>query len=329
MARYYRTDLQRNQAVSTEITGYAVSTLVYLHALSGDAQFLDRAAAAADFLADTAWDAASQTMPFETEPAAFTYFFDCGIIVRGLLSAWRATGRDSFRDIAAALGSSMARDFLSPDGDLHPILSLPGKSPQPRDAARWSRSAGCYQLKAAMAWFDLAEATGRVEYRAAYDHALERALLDYTEFLPGHPDPLKVMDRLHAFSYFLEGLLPRATDSICARTLDDGIRRLAQFLRDIAPRFERSDVYAQLLRIRLHAASASAVPLDHAAAQWEAAHLSEFQAVSGDPRVHGGFYFGRRDGAWLPYVNPVSTAFALQALALWNGEIQPHRHLLI
>ena len=31
VARYYRTDLERNHAVSTEITGYAASAFVYLH----------------------------------------------------------------------------------------------------------------------------------------------------------------------------------------------------------------------------------------------------------------------------------------------------------
>jgi hypothetical protein len=307
VARYYRTDSQSNQPVSTEITGYAVSALAYLHAFTGDARFLERASQAARFLTGAAWDAASATMPFELERAAPTYFFDCGIVVRGLLSAWRATGESEFLDTAASLGEAMARD-----------------------------SPGCYQLKSAMAWFDLAEATGRVEFRACYDRALERALRQGDEFLPGHPDPLKVMDRLHAFCYFLEGLLPRATDPACVRALADGIGRTAGLLREIAPRFERSDVYAQLLRVRLHAGYAGAVPLDRAAAEWEAARLAEFQATSGDPHVDGGFYFGRRQGEWLPFVNPVSTAFAQQALALWDGSAggvvggpRPFRHLLI
>jgi hypothetical protein len=40
--------------------------------------------------------------------------------------------------------------------------------------------------------------------------------------------------------------------------------------------------------------------------------------MSDDPRIDGGFYFGRKAGAWLPHVNPVSTAFAAQALALFE-----------
>ena len=329
VARYYRADRQCHHRISTEITGYAVGALVYLHSLTGEDVYLERAAMAAGFLAETAWDAAARAMPFELDPPRRTYFFDCGIIVRGLLSGWRATGAQKFLDAATALGQQMIHDFESTTGDFHPVLSLPDKAPMERDALRWSQSAGCYQLKSAMAWWDLAEATGDDRYREPYDRALQNALRNYGQFLPGDPDRLKVMDRLHAFCYFLEGLLPRAAHPRCAEALCDGIHRVSHHLRDIAPEFERSDVYAQLLRMRLYAGAAGVVPLDREAAAFEAARLAQFQAADGDPRINGGFYFGRRQGAWLQYVNPVSTAFALQALALWETGALPLRHLLI
>src|ERR1039458_3943714 len=152
-------------------------------------------------------------MPFELAPAAFTYFFDCGIVVRGLLAVWRATGEQELRDAAVALGDSMARDFSSPAGDFHPVLALPSKTPLPRDPQRWSRTAACYQLKSAMAWWDLFEATGETRFIEPYERVLASSLRTYADFLPGHPERSKVMDRLHAFCYFLEGLLPRATAS--------------------------------------------------------------------------------------------------------------------
>ena len=100
-------------------------------------------------------------MPFEIDPAAFTYFFDCGIVVRGLLSVWRATGEPQYLDAAVATGDSMTRDFAGPLGDFHPILAVPSRTPLARDPLRWSRTASCYQLKSAMAWWDLYEATAR------------------------------------------------------------------------------------------------------------------------------------------------------------------------
>jgi hypothetical protein len=308
VARYYRTDLQRNNPVSTEITGYAVSTLVFLDRP-------DEALAAARFLTRQAW---SGVMPFEIEPAAFTYFFDCGIVARGLLAGWRYTGEQEYLDTAAAIGKAMLVDFCAQDGSFHPILSLPYKQPIPRDPMRWSQSPGCYQLKAALGWRELFEVTGDTDFRDAYNAVVSSSLRDHTAFLPGHADPLKVVDRLHAFLYFLEGMLA-CDDERRAMALCDGIHRVARHLGELAPQFERSDVYAQLLRIRLFADWLGAVPLDRAAAECEAAVLAGFQVVSDDPRVEGGFYFGRKGDAWLSYVNPVSTAFAAQALSLWEN----------
>jgi len=212
------------------------------------------------------------------------------------------------------------------------VLALPGRRPIDRDATRWSRTSGCYQLKAAMAWWDLFEATGDAAFQAPYERALAFSLRQASDFLPGNADPLKVMDRLHAFLYFLEGLLPRASEAPCAAAIAEGIRRVEGFVREIGPRFVRSDVYAQLLRIRLFADWYGAAPLDRQAACKEAEALAGFQAASADPRIDGGYYFGRKGAEWLPYINPVSTAFAMQALALWECHArgaQPHRHLLI
>ena len=319
VARYYRTDLARNHPISTEITGYAVSAFLFfeqpVHAL-----------AAARFLARQAWN--GHSMPFEMSDGPnglATYFFDCGIVVRGLLAAWRATGEEEFLGVAIALGRAMATDFASTDSDYHPILELPEKKPVPRDPLRWSRSAGCYQLKSALAWWELFEATGEATFLERYERLLDNTLRSYASFLPGHSDPLKVVDRLHAFLYFVEGILPKAcepsgspTRERCRAALCDGIRRVSGHLAQTASEFERSDVYAQLMRIRIFADWMGIVPLDEAAARREAAILAGFQAVSDDRRIDGGFHFGRKGGAWLPYVNPVSTVFAAQALVLWQ-----------
>jgi hypothetical protein len=136
------------------------------------------------------------------------------------------------------------------------------------------------------------------------------------------------MDRLHAYLYFLEGLMPALDENAEARcALAGGIRQVSSLLHDIEPEFARADVYAQLLRIRILADTAGAEPLDREAAA-EARTLVEFQAVSADPRIDGGYWFGRKNGVWLPHVNPVSTAFAIEALDLWErpaGAKEPGR----
>lgn len=336
MARYYRLDLGQNARVSTEITAYTLSGLLHLYQRTDEAEYLEAALCAARFLTRTAWVAELGIFPFEhgmngDRPRALAYFFDTGIIVRSLLAAWRVSKQNEFRDTAIAAGRTMLTDFRTRDA-IHPVLTLPEKQPLPYEP-RWSRSPGCYQLKAAMAWYELFETTGEMEFQRAYESTVQAALASEQDFLPGENDRVKVMDRLHAYIYFLEGLLPALNRSDCAHAFQTGIDRVAAYLREIAPLFARSDVYAQLLRVRLYGESLGAIPFNHAAAAQEAERVAGFQLDSADARTAGGFLFGRKGGEPLPFVNPVSTAFSVQALALWddrkNNALKARRQALI
>jgi hypothetical protein len=336
VARYYRSDLSQYAPVSTEITGYAVSFLLFLHQRTGSGDYLDSALRGARFLTRTAWDSTLGVFPFEhsmngSGPTYLSYFFDTGIIVRALLGAWRVTREVEFLDTAVAAGRGMLAYFQATKA-IHPILTLPDRRSRPYEP-KWSASPGCYQLKSALAWYELHEETGDETFLAAYQSSVERALADEPSFLPGNADPEKVMDRLHAFAYFLEGLLPCSGRSDCAVAFRNGIIRVAALLREIAPRFERSDVYAQLLRARLFGSELGIAPLDREAAAFEAEKAAGFQLSSEDPKIDGAFAFGRKQSVLLPYVNPVSTAFCVQTLMFWDdyqeGTFKPDRLTLV
>jgi hypothetical protein len=317
-ARFYDAETGKNRPVSTEISGYAASALIYLFKVTGDEAYLDGARKTARFLVD-AWDEGLRTFPFEhPSPSAesdhLSYFFDCGIVIRGLLAVWRETGDEQLLEISSTAAHGMIADFHA-GADYHPILALPGKHPLPR-TEQWSRAPGCYQLKSAMAWWDVAGITGESALRDAYLEMLDSALKTQADFLPGASSHHRVMDRLHSYCYFLEGLLPRLERPECIHVYVEGIRSISKLLSEIAPYFVRSDVYAQVLRARINGAGIH--PLDKIAAAGEAEALAAFQAVSGDIRVNGGFFFGRRDGSMSAHVNPVSTVFALQALEMWR-----------
>ena len=304
VARYYRSDLQKNAAVSTEITGYAASALAYLGQI-------DEAVRAASYLTDQAWDETSHAFPFEPG-SPLSYFFDTGIIARGLLAVHRATGDDRYRARAGDAALSLAFDFMG-DGVFHPVIQLPEKQPIAYET-RWSRSPGCYQLKSALSWLEAAGDRGR----QPFETLLAYSLATHESFLAGH-DAESTMDRLHAYCYFLEALLWVSGREQVRDALRRGIDRVASLLGEIAPRFERSDVCAQILRVRLAAHHLGAVELNETAASDEAERAASYQSTSNDPRLRGGFWFGRKDDEMLPFMNPVSTAFCMQALALWSG----------
>ena len=319
VARYYFSDRKRNAPASTEITGYFASALINLYRASADGRFLDAAVDASAYL-EEAWDPDCGAMPFECASACSrqSFFFDNGIIVRGLLAVWRECGRPTALSAALQCADSMARDFAKGQ-DFSAILELPGKSQRNYESARWSRSPGCYQLKAALAWRQLWEITNDERYRKLYCHLLETSLASHASFLPGCDVGPAVMDRLHAYSYFLEGLLPVLDEPRYKAALAEGIDRVRFFIRELSPAFLRSDVVAQLLRVRLFAEHHGVQGLDEDLAREEAQILQDFQSDEIDSRLHGGFWFGRRDGALLPFMNPVSTAFCYQALEMWKS----------
>ena len=97
---------------------------------------------------------------------------------------------------------------------------------------------------------------------------------------------------------------------------------MENLVEEIGPAFQRSDVLAQLLRLRFYADTFGVMEIDHAAAESEVAALTEFQQQSSDPRVDGGFAFARRDGEIVRHINPVSTVLAVQALTMWESAEQ-------
>lgn len=318
VARYYFSDRQCNAPLTTEITAYYAGALLNLYQKNKDPRYLDAALNAAWYLV-RGWDEERSAVPFEcdSEGGKYSYFFDNGIIVRSLLAVWRECGNPEFLSIAQKVGDSMARDFY--DGkNFSPILELPSKSPLVYETARWSRSPGCYQLKAAMAWYELWQVTKDEKYNALYRNVLEASLARHASFLPGVDTDIPVMDRLHAYSYFLEGLLPAIKERACADAMAEGIERASGFVRKISPLFLRSDVVAQLLRARLFADQHGVLPLDEDAAQSEISTLQNFQSDDPDVRLNGGFWFGKKNGSLLPFMNPVSTAFCTQTFEMWN-----------
>jgi len=324
VARYYIASEGRNALVSTEITGYSVSSFLHLAEVLQEPDLRKAACHAANFLV-SAWDEDAQAMPFEWSsdgrdfPERHSYFFDCGIIVRGLLRLWRETGAVMYLERAMQIGESMRRDFMNAS-DIHPIIMLPGKKPVPRDQ-RWSRSPGCYQLKSALAWRELLDATGQLRFEQAYDRALGYTMRNHAQFPFLEGDGPRVMDRLHAYCYFLEGLLPALEKPGVEAALREGITLTAQLLRRLRSHFERSDVVAQLLRLRLFSAALDVLPLDQQAAAEEASWIVLHQYQSSDEKLNGAFCFGVREGQRLPFANPVSTAFCAQAISLWQERL--------
>ena len=190
VARYYRAAAHANLPVSSEITGYAASALAYLHSRTGEQAYLNAAIRTASFLTDTAWDSASHTFPFEPGSDR-AYFFDLGIIARGLMAVYRATGDERYLSRARDAALSLGFDFLG-DGCFYPVISVPMKEPLPEEP-RWSRKPGCYQLKSALIWRQM----GDEHADRMFQVALAMALATHETFLFDEPSMETQIGRAH------------------------------------------------------------------------------------------------------------------------------------
>ena len=326
VARFYRADIQEYRDVSTQSTAFFISTFLRLGDYpQGSAPY--EALRAGGFLLDRAFHRSKELFAHEVHgrdnnPSAFAYFFDCSIIIRSLVDLWKATKEPAYVECAERCGFAVQNLMSRMDGSFFAVYDFARDQPID-DGETWSKQAEVYQLKASLALQELTDATGLSEFVATSDMLRRWCLKRHESFIPDYGDSQERMSRLHAYCYFLEGLLQEASQDVdCSRALQWGILRVENLVEEMGPEFQRSDVLAQLLRLRFYADTFGVLEIDRATVESEVAALIEFQQQSSDPRVDGGFAFARRGAELVHHINPLSTVLALQALTMWESAEQ-------
>ncbi len=342
-ASWYDTGTQSMPYVYSEITGYLVTSMCASHARTGDPRTLASATAAGDWLLRTAHpDTGGFRCLWPLTPSRFDYkidqiyTFDTGVIVSGLVNLYRAGG--DARHLAAARTAAdwLLRVMQKRDGLFLPVYDIAAGTPPAESPAEWSLCAGAYHTKVALGLLNLFEVTGAAAYRdaavAACDAALALQRPDgrFVTFPPDggtncHPhayaaEGLWVVGRLLERDDFLAASA-RATDWLLAMQSADGM--IPRHWHDGQPVYhERVDVLGQTLRLAaIHLAEGRIAdsPALRRRLDLLAGHILANQMTSQDPRIDGGFAFGRlSDGTPMPHVNVWVTAFAAQALAAYD-----------
>src|SRR5262249_35014952 len=148
----------------------------------------------------------------------------------------------------------------------------------------WSLDAGVYQLKVGLAFLELAELDSSGQFSRTAEGLLQWSLRRHEIFLPGCDAQDQVAGRLHAYCYFLEGLLPFVEKQFeCALALQTSIARVESLIAETAPVLERCDTVAQLLRLRLIGDYMGLVEIDLGAASREVERVASFQLQTEDP----------------------------------------------
>lgn len=328
VSRYYRHQTASSQPVahqpiSTAVTGYFIRSLLWANRFSGD-EPSERARLAGRFLLEHSFDLSREVFPFEhpmgaRPPASLAYFFDCGMTIRALLQLAKATEDPSYLECAERCGLVMSTRMATVDGGFFALFDIDADRPF-TDSGSWSVQAEVHQLKVGLAFLELFEATGRGEFEHATQGLRKWCLRRHESFLStDEPAPDKIVSQVYAYACFLEGLLPvAALEQDSARALQFGILQIENLLGEYSEEYQRCDVIAQLLRLRLYADNYGVMELDYNSAAEEAAVVEAFQVQSPDPKIDGGFAFARRNGEIILDINPTATIFAIQALSMWD-----------
>ncbi|MGH9230359.1 MAG: hypothetical protein ACRD07_16820 [Acidimicrobiales bacterium] len=314
-----------------EITGYGVSTLVWLYRLDRDEDVLERATAAARWLVAQALHP-SYDMVFARGAARdaglgskpHLYAFDTGMAGAGLtrLGTIReeATWTGSVEGIVHALSTRMKRS----DGTLWPLLDPRSARPVTAEGAWSSRFSG-YQAKT----ISFLHLDGRNGGDAPLGDVVLKTLESQRDSgaFPAYGDG---QAHLHPHFYALEGLLggrsapglPPVDDAVVrgylyAERLLAANGCLPTLAHDdhVNAAYERVDVLAQFLRLGSHLVGSGWLSRDRldGILGGAASRLLDYQ-VEGTPH-NGGFLFGRdADGTVKPHVNSWGSFFAGQAL---------------
>ena len=212
--------------------------------------YLDGARNTARFLADSAWNPELKTFPFE-HPSSFAYFFDCGIIVRGLMAVWRQTARRTaarHRSCRLPLDADRFRRGLRMPSDHRTSF-------ENSDRANGAVVARPRLLSAQIGTRLFRRCRSDLAIRCCVKHGKQRSACARWTFSRRRTDEVTrygVMDRLHAYCYFLEALTAVLDRPECQSAYATGMAAVERHLREIAPVFVRSDFYAQLIRALIY-----------------------------------------------------------------------------
>jgi hypothetical protein len=318
----FHADTRTYSPISTTATGYYIAAQLWSQRFSRGA-LPATASRAGSFLLEHAFNMSAEMFPVrvgdnDEEEAHLAYFLDCTVVVRSLTQLWDSTKDPAFLECAERCGLALHSRMPTVDGAFFPIYDFKTDRAY-AEVGSWREEMGVPQLKGGLALLELYKATGRGEFEHDAEALRKWCLRRHESFLPGEVDDAKIIERLHAYCLFLEGLLPGvALDADSGRILQFGILRVENFLDEFGPELQRCDVLAQILRLRLYADKLGLMELDYKRAEDEAAAIVEFQTQSADPKSDGAFTRYRHTTNSRPQLDLTATVFAMQALEMWD-----------
>lgn len=324
---WFDLDSSRYSYVYPEITGYGITTLLFLNGLFGG-NFAERARLAAKWLEKKALHPCGGVRTGKDENI---YAFDNGMVLYGLVNLYKTGGDERHLEFAEKIASFLLNDMKKADGLFYAVYN-PGTGKKEDSGRKWSSRSGSYHAKLALGFTDLYDATKDKVYKDTALTLCERCLtfqepsgrfitsrIDNSTHL--YPHAYSAEGLLYAGMYFgrddfisaSEKAVRWALESQCR---DGSIPKMFDGERFIA--YYRTDILAQILRLGIVLQAMGRLGGYSHALRKLKNRLLTFQYL-GDDSQKGGFYYGfTLDGERKKHINSWCSMFALQALIMYE-----------
>lgn len=329
--------------VYSEITGYGITTLLHLGNYFDDAEYLDKAALAADWLIAKAGHPCGgvRTRDYYKESGGSRHYsfkrgniyaFDNGMVLYGMINLYKRTKDMKHLEFAGQIADFLIKNMVKPDGLLWAVFDTEtGKKTDESD--KWSTQSGSYHAKLAMAFTDLFEVTGDAIYKEtalnlcgaslSFQEASGRFITSRSEGSTHlHPHSYSAEGLLYAGAYFDKEEFIESAERAVKWALDsqmpDGGLPKKYDGKEFIP-FYRSDILAQMLRLGTILRDEGRLgPGYDPVLEKLKDKLVSFQ-YSGEGDQSGGFFYGTDlEGTTRQHINSWCTMFALQALIMYD-----------
>jgi len=336
----------KNSFEYSEITGYGITTFVFLNSVKKSSALFEKAEKAAEWLGSRAitkegavlarnyrlWEQADKGFSFE---GGNCFAFDAGMVLNGLVNKYNADKNPETLRMAVEVGNFLAEKMMD-GGKMHAVYSAKtGKVAE--EGSKWSSQPGSYHAKVSIGLLGLSKITGEKKFYKAARELCEFALKKQQPEGNFETNSFDKSTHMHPHCYSAEGLLfagkflkeerfvdaaEKATAWAMANQRENG--GINAFFCGKWNQSQRSDVLAQVLRL------ASALKAMGRLEDVSKESLSRLRnRLMGFQHESGGFLYGKElDLAERNCVNAWCTMFALQALH-WHEEGQMNFETLI
>jgi uncharacterized protein YyaL (SSP411 family) len=330
---WYDLDKKLYPFLYSEITGYGITTLLFMNKVFDNSIFIDKAKKAASWIEKYALHPCGGVMArlYKDDVTADNMYsfrgenifsFDTGMVLYGLVNLYRLTHEEKFFQISKIIANFLINKMQNNDGSLTPIYNA-GKNKMIEYQDKWSNQRGSFHAKVALGLVDLFELTRDSKYQEAVIKLCSYALLHQEDSGRFITDTATKNTNLHPHCYSAEGILyagiyfkiptfieqaRKATEWIFSNASDKGINELYEPSVGFG-QSQRSDVLAQVLRLGL------LFCIDEDTLKRLKARLLEYQYLGDNESQNGGFLYSKNS----LHLNSWCSMFALQALQLYHN----------